>query len=252
MYKKHEKASQGFTGNMSDIRIFKRYEKKYPLTNEKYKAFVERIGSMLVKDEYHNCLVQNIYYDTPDYRLIRHSIEKPMYKEKLRLRGYNDISPEDKVYLEIKKKFDGIVYKRRDKMRVRDAMEFLSSPPEKAKTQIGRELAWFVNFYGNIQPAMYIGYRRLAYKLEYDESVRITFDYDIKWRTTDLDLLHEPYGRNLHENGEVIMEIKTNGALPIPFVRILDELGIYPASFSKYGTAYKTLLEEKTHGGYHG
>lgn len=230
---------------MSDIRIFKRSEKKYLLTREQFNKLMSRIEGDLVFDEYHDCLVQNIYYDTPEFRLIRESIEKPVYKEKLRLRCYNLVTPEDNCYLEIKKKYKGVVYKRRELMNIVRAQEFLDKPPERPDTQIGRELAWFVKFYGSLRPAMYLNYERLAYLLDYDRTVRITFDMEIKWRTDNITFFDTPDGNMLMENGEVLMEIKTNGSLPIPFIRVLEELKIFPTSFSKYGTAYKILTNNK-------
>lgn len=226
---------------MSDIRIFKRLEKKYLLTKEQYTELMSRIGSELIPDEYHECMVQNIYYDTSEYRLVRASIDKPVYKEKLRLRCYNNVTPEDSGYLEIKKKYEGVVYKRRERMNLKDAMDFVENPPEKPDTQIGQELAWFVKFYGELKPAMYLNYERLAYLLAYDRTVRITFDSDIRWRTDNVTFFDGPRGELLMSGGEVLMEIKTVGALPISFVRILEELKIFPVSFSKYGAAYKIL-----------
>lgn len=226
---------------MSDIRIFKRLEKKYLLTQEQYTELMSRIGNELIPDEYHECMVQNIYYDTSEYRLVRESIDRPVYKEKLRLRCYNRVTPEDKGYLEIKKKYEGVVFKRRERMKLNEAMLFVKNPPENPDTQIGREIAWFAKFYGGLRPAMYLNYERLAYLLTYDRTVRITFDSDIRWRTDNITFFDEPDGDRLLKNGEVLMEIKTVGALPIPFVRKLEELRIYPVSFSKYGTAYGVL-----------
>lgn len=226
---------------MSDIRIFKRMEKKYLLTKEQYEALMERIEDSLIPDEYEKSLIQNIYYDTSEYRLVRESIEKPVYKEKLRLRCYNIVTPQDKGYLEIKRKYVGTVYKRRERMNIIDAMSFVENPPEKSDTQIGRELAWFTKFYGTLKPKMYLNYQRLAYLLKEHLYVRVTFDYNIKWRPDNISFFEEPDGNLLMENEEVLMEIKTMGALPISFVRVLEELKIYPASFSKYGTAYKIL-----------
>ncbi len=226
---------------MSDIRIFKRQEKKYLLTKEQYELFAKRMGGELVPDEYGKCLIQNIYYDTEDYRLVRESNDKPIYKEKLRLRCYNEVTPADKAYLELKRKYKGTVYKRRERMNIVEAMDFIENPPENPDTQIGRELVWFTHYYGRLKPAMYLNYERLAYLLKNHSDVRITFDYDIKWRAENISFFEEPYGNPLLENGEVLMEIKTMGALPIPFIRVMEELLIYPASYSKYGTAYKLL-----------
>ncbi|MGN0165997.1 MAG: VTC domain-containing protein [Lachnospiraceae bacterium] len=226
---------------MSDIRIFKRCERKYLLTAEQFRNLKEKLGTALIPDEYFSCMVQNIYYDTPNYRLIRESVDKPVYKEKLRLRCYNRVTPESDAYLEIKKKYNGIVYKRREKMNVVRAQEFLANPPDKPDSQIARELAWFVRYYGNLVPAMYLSYKRLSYVLENDRNVRLTFDFDIQWRTDNITFFDTPDGKRLFTDGQVLMEVKTCTSLPLSFVRILEELQIYPVSFSKYGMAYKTF-----------
>jgi hypothetical protein len=234
---------------MSDIRIFKRYEKKYILTHEQFTYLIERLGDELVDDEYKESTVQNIYYDTPDYRLIRESIEKPVYKEKLRLRCYNQIDESGKAYLEIKKKYENIVYKRRERMVYSDAIEFVKNPPVNPETQIGRELAWFIRYYKNLQPAIYLGYERLAYKFRSDSAMRVTFDQNIRWRQDEINLQIGNVGKDLLAPGEVLMEVKSEGAYPLFLVKLFEELKIIPTSYSKYGTAYTTgmvILPKKT------
>lgn len=226
---------------MSDLRVFKRIEKKYLLTKEQYEGLMERISTYLRPDEYPEGLICNIYYDTPEFRLIRESLDKPFYKEKLRLRCYNEITEKDSAYLEIKKKYDGIVYKRREKMNVMTAEEFIKNPPLDATTQIARELSWFVRHYGTLFPAFYIAYDRLAF-VEKETRVRITFDYNIRYRRENVTLIHGSRGTPLFTEGEVLMEIKAPMAIPLGIVKAMSELKIYPTSFSKYGTAYKKEL----------
>lgn len=235
---------------MSDIRIFKRYEKKYLLTMDEYHKLQEALGDHLVKDEYFHSIVSNIYYDTPDYRLIRDSLDKPVYKEKLRLRSYKVISEDDNAYLELKKKYEGIVYKRREKLKYSEAGRLIENPDLKDDTQIARELGYFIRYYGELSPAIYLGYERDAYTLSPETGVRITFDYNALWRQEDISLTKGHYGRALFGEGQCLMEVKAPMAIPLYFVRLLEEMNIYPTSFSKYGTAYKTILaeslEEKT------
>lgn len=243
---------------MSDIRVFKRYEKKYMMTKAQYEKLVEALGEHLVKDEYFYGIVSNIYYDTPDYRLIRDSIEKPFYKEKLRLRSYGKLKPDDKAYLEIKKKYDGVVYKRRDRMIYRDAVQMVEHPEEYIKryneeigsdkpesermSQISKELTYFINYYKELKPAVYLGYERHAYKLCPEDDVRITFDFNARWRHEEANLTTGHYGNLLMDEDKVLMELKTPMAIPLYLVRLLEEMKIYPTSFSKYGTAYKTII----------
>ncbi|MBQ8148686.1 MAG: polyphosphate polymerase domain-containing protein [Lachnospiraceae bacterium] len=230
----------------AEERIFKRYEVKYLLSATQYEALRQRIDEYLVEDVYGEKDICNCYYDTPDFRLIRNSLEKPVYKEKLRLRSYGVPEEMDStVYLELKKKFKGVVYKRREAMTLEAAIKFLKTqqlPVE--ENQILREMKWFLDFYHNLQPAMYLSYRRVAL-FEKESEVRVTFDWDIRWRRSEVDLLKGIYGELLLQPGQRIMEVKTLGAMPKWFADTLDELQIYPCSFSKYGRAYEQWLSRK-------
>ena len=93
--------------------IFKRYEKKYMLTQKQHDALIPVLERRMKADHYGEHTISNIYFDTRDYELVRKSIEKPEYKEKLRLRAYGKVTDNGVVYAELKKKFDGGVYKRR-------------------------------------------------------------------------------------------------------------------------------------------
>ncbi len=229
---------------MGDIRVFKRYEKKYILSTEERDRLTDALGEKLIGDEYMNSLVQNVYYDTPDFRLIRESIEKPLYKEKLRLRGYNTIDDSTEVYLEIKKKYDGVVYKRRERMRLDNAEAFIRERDKDGGNQIGRELKWFIEYYDRLMPAVYLGYERVAYRLP-ENGVRVTFDGNIRFRTENVSLTEGFYGKELLEPDRVIMELKAPGAIPLYFVRLIEDMGILPTSYSKYGTAYKNEIIRK-------
>ena len=225
------------------LKVFKRYETKYLLTREQFEGFVRDYGHMLHPDNFPENLIQNVYYDTPNHRLIRESIDKPVYKEKLRLRAYNEITSQDDAFLEIKKKYYGIVYKRREKMNVITAQNFVTDHviTDGVDSQIERELAWFINYYGDLVPAMYLSYNRVAKVHKEDPEIRITFDSDITFRNTDVNLLSGSYGTLLLNEGAVLMEIKVASYLPIEMVRVMEKYNIYPTSFSKYGEAYKTV-----------
>ena len=229
---------------MSDVRVFKRYEKKYMLTKEQYEGFFNDYRKYLVPDEYHENFIQNIYYDTPNYRLIRDSIDKPFYKEKLRLRCYNEIRHGQNVYLEIKKKYDGIVYKRREKINIEDVNDFIMKQEKQPDSQIGKELTYFLKYYGELKPAMYLAYHRKAWVGTEDEGLRITFDTDSTWRIKDVDFFAGSDGNKLFKEGTVLMEVKCGEALPPEMVKLFNKYEIYPTSFSKYGAAYATLAKE--------
>ena len=219
---------------------FERTEKKYLLTNNQYDSLLEKSAPHLIEDEFKEFTVNNIYFDNDDDLLIRRSISKPYYKEKLRLRGYNDIS-EDELFLEIKKKHNKVVYKRRAKISFEDVDDSYSFIHP--SNQIEKEIDYFIKRY-QPKPKYYIGYKRSAYKDKDDSHLRITFDKDITYRLDDLDLRSGFYGKSLLNDNEVIMEIKTIAAMPLWLVETLNELKIYPTSYSKVGNIYKKELTE--------
>lgn len=219
---------------------FKRYEKKYLLTEAKYKLLKQRLQNMLAIDKFGRSTICNIYFDTPDRFLIRNSLEKPVYKEKLRLRSYGTPEEGDMVFVELKKKYNGIVYKRREKMELTMAERYLYSlEPVSHSSQITKEIDWVLHFYKGITPSMYISYNRIAmYGLE-DKELRITFDSNILWREEELWLECGVWGTPLLDEGCRLMEIKIPGAMPLWLSHILDELEIFPISLSKYGKGYE-------------
>lgn len=231
---------------MRDTKLtFKRYEKKYLLTQEKYGQLRETLDGRIEPDEYYSSTVCSIYYDTDDYSLIRHSIEGPVYKEKLRVRSYNVPAPEDTVFVELKKKFKGIVYKRRAAMSAAEAAQYLAGKAAApADSQMIREINWFLQQYLPA-PKVLIACDRLAFRAKDARELRITFDRDIRWRDTELELTMGSHGRPLLAEEQVLMEVKIPGAAPLWLARLLSDLEIYPVSFSKYGTCYKENVLEK-------
>lgn len=222
---------------------FKRYEKKYLISEKKYQLLRERLKNRLHIDGFGKVTICNVYFDTPDHHLIRKSLEKPVYKEKLRLRSYGIPSKDDGVFVELKKKYKGIVYKRREKMEITKAEDYLYENIQVDKsTQITKEIDWFIHFYKQLLPAMYISYDRIALCSKEDSEFRVTFDNNIRWREEELFLTAGVFGTPLLEEGERLMEVKIPGTMPIWFSHILDELEIYPISFSKYGRGYEQSL----------
>lgn len=226
--------------------IFKRYEEKYLLNEIQYNALRQKLQDRLKVDNYGKSTICNIYFDTPDHLIIRNSLEKPIYKEKLRLRSYGIPLEGDKVFVELKKKYNGIVYKRREAMKLSTAEHYLyDGKPITETSQIIRELDWFIKFYKELIPSMYISYSRIAmYGMEEPE-LRVTFDSNILWREEELWLGCGYWGSTMLKEGCRLMEIKIPGAMPIWLALILDELEIYPTSFSKYGTGYQLSHEQK-------
>ena len=225
---------------------FKRYEKKYMLDEQQYATLCLLLNGSMTADQYGLHTICNIYYDTSSYELIRTSIEKPLYKEKLRLRSYGVPKNGDMVFVEIKKKFEGIVYKRRIQLALDDARSYLASGNNpKESCQIMHEIDWFLKMYSPA-PKIFIAYDRLALFGNDDENLRITFDCNIRFRESSLDLSKGSFGTPLLESGKIIMEIKIPGTMPLWLSRILSSLEIFPHSFSKYGTCYKNHIFSET------
>ena len=230
---------------------FKRYELKYMLTRDQRDALIKAMEGHMALDRFGHSTIRNIYLDTDSYRLVRRSIEKPLYKEKLRVRAYKKAGAEDEVYVELKQKFDAVVYKRRLALPHRAAMDALESgAPLPAEGQIAREIAQFRAFYGDtLQPAMFLSYEREAYFPTEDVDFRLTLDENIRWRTDCLNLGADVFGQRLLDEDQVLMEIKTPGGIPLWMVRFLSQHRIRRVSFSKYGTAYQQLLQMNEKGG---
>lgn len=220
---------------------FKRYEIKYLLDGRQYAAVRRAMEGRTVGDEYGRSTICNVYYDTPDHRIIRRSLEKPSYKEKMRLRSYGTPRGDTKVFLELKKKYDSVVYKRRADMTYDAAMKFIEQPLP--YSQITREIAYFMEFYGTLYPAMFISYAREAFFGADDRDLRITFDTDILWRAEDVGLAAGVYGSPILAPGTVLMELKIARAVPLWLSAALAREKIYPTSFSKYGMAYIDALK---------
>jgi hypothetical protein len=193
-------------------------------------------------DQYGKSVIRNIYFDTPSYLLIRNSIDKPIYKEKIRLRSYAKADPDTPVFLELKKKFKGVVYKRRVRLKEKDAIRYIDGKSSLPDNQISREIDYFISFYKELSPKMVISYERDAFYSKTDETFRITFDRNVLYRCEDLSLSSDAYGKRILDEGYVLMEVKTAYALPLWFSTFLSENKIYKTSFSKYGTAYQTQI----------
>ena len=224
--------------------VFKRYEIKYIITEEQCEKLKALFSEYMTGDEYGNSTIRNIYYDTPSYLLIRNSVEKPVYKEKLRLRSYSAATPDSIVFLEVKKKFEDVVYKRRLKIKEKEAVDYISNRVPLPDSQIFREIDYFVSFYENLIPRVVISYEREAFYSKYESTFRVTFDKNVLYREDDLSLQSGVYGKRILPEGKVLMEVKTAYAIPLWLTSFLSENKIYKTSFSKYGTAYADILSQ--------
>ncbi len=233
---------------MNNQAVFQRYEMKYLITEAQYARLKEKICRYMIDDRYGQSSICNLYFDTPSFLLIRRSIERPVYKEKLRLRSYGVAVPDSTVFIEMKKKYRSVVYKRRINTTEQEAMRYLCGGKQLADTQIAHELDYFLGQYGFPRPTVFLSYERQAFFAKDDSDFRITFDKNILWRNYDLSLCAGIYGQPILHNGQILMEIKTAKAIPLWMTALLSENHIFKTSFSKYGNAYKTIFSAELKG----
>lgn len=228
--------------------VFKRYELKYMLTAEQKEKVLEAIEPYMKLDKYGRTTIRNIYYDTDTYLLIRRSIEKPTYKEKLRIRSYARANADSTVFVELKKKYKHVVYKRRISLPEEEAMAWIAGLNHCRKhTQISEEIDYFLQYYETLHPSVFLSYEREAFYSNDGSDFRVTFDDNILCRQEDLSLESEVYGTPILPEGKVLMEIKCSGGIPLWMTEILSKEKIFKTSFSKYGTAYRTLIFPQIH-----
>lgn len=218
--------------------VMKRYELKYILNPLQRKYLEEKLDGNMRIDSYGLTSIASLYYDTPDYRLIRNSIDKPEFKEKMRLRSYGIATESSNVYLEIKRKAYGIVYKRRIQTKIPYVNKFINGKTDICEGgQINREMTAFRNYYKVLMPACLIIYDRVAY-YQPNGDLRLTIDGNPRYRMEDLDLTSSMDGISLLDDGYSILEIKVQNSIPLWLTHILSDGCIYKSSFSKYGKAY--------------
>lgn len=258
---------------MADQMIFKRFEIKYMIDEAVFEKLMEVMDGYMIADEHGRSTVCSLYYDTPKHLLIRRSLEHPIYKEKLRLRSYGVAKPSDTVFVELKKKFCSVVYKRRIAMTYDKALSYLAGNGQIAgsqvadskiagskiagsqvaesqiagsqitDSQIASEINYALKIYENLAPAVLLSYEREAFYARNNHEFRVTFDRNILWRDYDLSLDKGIYGTPILADQKVLMEVKTDGAIPRWMADFLTANKLYKTSFSKYGTAYRAIYD---------
>ncbi|WP_235946246.1 polyphosphate polymerase domain-containing protein [Saccharibacillus alkalitolerans] len=234
------------------IEVFNRYESKYLMDHAAYERIYGALLEYMEKDEYNKnefYCISNLYFDTPHDSLIRQSLAKPKYKEKLRLRAYGVPNEDAKVYLEIKKKVFGLVNKRRTALKLSEAYEFVRTgrPPKLQpymNAQVLSEIEYFLRLY-DLEPKVYLSYDRKALFDKTSRDLRITFDTNIRCRRYDVNLECGDYGEQLMEPRQWLMEVKAEKTVPAWLSKMLSEHGLYRTSFSKYGNEYKKLVKSR-------
>ncbi|WP_123043805.1 polyphosphate polymerase domain-containing protein [Cohnella candidum] len=232
------------------IEVFNRYENKYLMDSKAFYGLYNRLMEYMELDAHNKndkfYSISNLYYDTEQHTLIRNSLSKPKYREKLRIRAYGVPERDAKVYLELKKKVFGLVNKRRTAMKLHEAYEFVRTgqPPayrEGMNRQVTREIEYFLSRY-ELQPMVYLAYDRIAMFCKGNRDLRITFDTNIRTRRYDLKLEDGDHGEQLLERGQWLMEVKAEKTIPVWLAKLLSEHRMYRTSFSKYGYEYKKSI----------
>lgn len=229
------------------IEVFNRYESKYLMDNRSFEEIYARLLDYMELDDYNKgdrfYSISNIYYDTEHHSIIRGSLAKPKYREKLRIRAYGVPQPDAKVYLELKKKVFGLTNKRRTAMKLNEAYDFVRTgiEPEAQpymNRQVIQEIKYFLGRY-DLHPKVYLAYDRIALFCKKSRDLRITFDTNIRSRRYDLRLENGDHGEPLLMDGQWLMEVKAEKTVPVWLAQLLSELGMFRTSFSKYGNEYR-------------
>ena len=229
---------------------FQRREKKILYDASLTEPLKQRIEEYMNADPYNKdgrpYTICNLYFDNVNNDVIRNSVQLPKYKEKLRLRSYGTPDLDTKVFLELKKKLNGIGTKRRAKLTLAEVYEFLDGRkyPENTKyinTQVLREIDYYLS-HTPVEPVAYVSYQRYAYFGKEDQNFRITFDFDIITRRHDLSLESGRFGAPLLPDNLALLEVKFAGAVPLWFVKIMSEFGLSFHTFSKIGTDLKKTV----------
>lgn len=230
--------------------VFKRHELKYILTKSQFEDLKKIMKNHMEMDEYGENIINNVYFDTDDFLLIRRSLEKPMYKEKLRVRSYGETTEQSEVYIEIKKKYKGIVYKRRLETTEKEAVNYLiNHKPLNDDSQIAKEIDYTMRHYENLKPMLFLQYKRTAYFGLEENEFRMTFDREIMANDEEVWFHSGENSTSILPDDNILLEVKTITGIPAWLLEFFKENEIYKASFSKYGTAYKDRILPKILGG---
>ena len=225
------------------MEYFRRIEQKYILTKKEFDIVTKEIKKYVDQDKYYRSSICSVYFDSDNNDLIINSIDGSIFKEKIRIRSYGLVNNNDKIFLELKKKFKGVTYKKRVTMTLKEFWNYYDNRviPESCKNLSMKEIDYCFNKY-DLSPKMFIHYDRYSYVDKSDKSIRITFDYNLKYRNKNLNLYNDDDLKKIVDEDIYVMEIKTTDRIPLWFTNILSKLKLYPGNFSKYKEAYLNTL----------
>ncbi|MBR3898312.1 MAG: polyphosphate polymerase domain-containing protein [Bacilli bacterium] len=225
------------------MNFFRRVEQKYVLSEKEYLKLLDLINNHIEKDKYFESTVCNLYFDTDNDDLIIKSLEKPKFKQKIRLRSYNVPNLDSKVFLELKGKYKGVVFKRRIKLKLNEFYDYLYNDNKLNDSQVMQEIDYMFKSY-DLKPKLFLAYDRHSYYDKDDNTFRITFDTNLRSRVDNLKLDYGDEGKLYSDCKFYIMELKSLKGIPLWFSNILSDLKIYSRSFSKYGNIYRKMKED--------
>ena len=230
--------------------VFSRNEKKYQLTLTQASQLIDSLAKNMKSDEYGTYWVQNLYYDTDNWDIINTSMEKPLYKEKMRMRCYGTPETTDRIFLELKKKYAGVVYKRRVAIAPSDIAKYdINKILANDNSQIAKELAYHIQ-QNDVAEKFFLSYHRQAFAgiAGKDDGLRITIDSDISYRLDKLYFAQPTMGCYELNPNIFLLEIKTPLGIPLWLTRLLCELEIYATSFSKYAACFTDWSQQVKQG----
>lgn len=235
---------------MMALEIFSRKEQKYLITRRQHEELVERIGPKMRNDKNGvngRYSVTSLYFDNNEKGIYFETKNKLKYRQKLRLRVYDDADLDSKAFFEVKQKHNKVVNKRRMLLPLGEAYRYLEEDGQAgldhyktSNTQVLKEIDYFRKFY-KLRPEMVVSYSRHALHGLDDDGLCITFDFDLRCRKDDLHIENGPYGENFIDEDLVVLEVKVDDSVPLWLARILQELQCEQRSASKFCTSMEML-----------
>lgn len=233
--------------------IFKRYEIKYLIPFSKYIELRELIMPYMHYDTYGNpegkYNIVSLYFDSDEKSIYYETRNKLPFRQKLRLRVYDQADVNSQSFIEVKQKFKNVVNKRRTILPLHEAYDILSGQDRSIETvaasnpQILKEALHFQQSYA-LKPHTVVSYDRQAFSGTFEKDLRVTFDYNLMCRNDDLRIENGPEGHHFIDPGLVVLEVKVSEVVPFWLARLLSDLECNKQSVSKFCTSVELLEQE--------